>query len=289
MDSKGLPSPTKDTVGITELVIDANSNFTEPLTAQRLYRWHSLLFPSGRGSYGKITVGAWRTDQGGPMQVVSGGIGQERVHFQAPPASALVNLMAEFLEWFEASDRTDPLVRAGLAHFWFVTIHPFDDGNGRIGRAIADVALARAHESPTRFYSLATQIEADRKSYYRYLEHHQAASTRDLTLWLLWFLETVADAIGNSGSSMQASVLRAAVWQDIAKVGVSDRQRKALTRFMAPGFQGHLTARKYMKMTKCSHPTAYRDIKDLLNKQVLEQNPGGSKNSSYRLADRFSA
>ena len=285
LDTTGLPRPARSVEGIAEITIDANLNYQEPLTEQRLFHWHAALFPTGTSNGLEITTGNWRTDQGGPMRIVSGPLGNERVHYQAPPAAEVPAAMAEFLNWFEAPDGTDQLVKAGLAHFWFEAIHPFDDGNGRIGRAIADLALSRAHETARRFYSLSSQIAADRQRYYRLLETNMSGeASGDLTAWLEWFLESINEAIAKSARSLEGVLLRTQRWQQINQHSINDRQRKVISRVMEDDFQGFINTRKYQKLAKCSESTALRDINDLLAKGILNRNPGQGKNTSYWLA-----
>jgi Fic family protein len=284
LDVAGLPAPGREVEGIVEVMLDATQNFQQPLTHDRLYGWHAALFPAGRSGMHQITVGAWRKDEQGPMQVVSGAIGKERVHFQAPTADRLDVEMSRFLEWFNASSDMDLVLKAAVAHLWFVTIHPFDDGNGRIARAIADMVLSRADGSKDRFYSMSSRIEAERKEYYIRLESAQRGSL-DITSWLVWFLDCLDRAI-DASDTMLASVLhKARVWQRINTSPVNERQRKAINRMLQHDWEGNMNTSKYARLAKCSQDTALRDIKELMARGVLVQNEGGGRSTSYRLAD----
>lgn len=284
LDVAGLPKPGREVEGIVEMMLDATQHFDLPLTAERLYGWQSALFPTGRSGMRRITVGAWRDGKAGPMQIVSGHLGKERVHFQAPDAERLEAEMERFLEWFTRPSDIDPVLKSAVAHFWFVTIHPFDDGNGRIARAIADMALSHADGSKDRFYSMSSAIEAERKEYYIQLESAQRGSL-DITSWLAWFLGCLDRAI-ESADTMLGSVLhKARLWQRINTKPVNDRQRKVINRMLEHGWQGHLNTSKYAKLAKCSADTALRDIRELLERGVLVKNEGGGRSTSYRLAD----
>jgi len=284
LDTAGLPEPGREVEGVVEMMLDATRNFEQPLTADRLHGWHAALFPTGRSGIYRITVGTWRDDRRGAMQVVSGPIGREKVHFQAPGADRLEVEMNRFLEWFNADSDMDPVLKAAVAHFWFVTIHPFDDGNGRIARAIADMALSRADGSKERFYSMSAGIEAVRKEYYIRLESAQHGSL-DITSWLSWFLDCLDTAI-DSSEAMLASVLRKArIWRSINTGPVNERQRKVINRLLEHDWRGNLSTSKYAKLAKCSQDTALRDIKELLGRSVLIRNEGGGRSTSYRLAD----
>jgi Fic family protein len=269
------------TEGVVEMMLDATAHFDRPLTAERLFAWQAALFPTGFSGMARVKTGGWRDDAAGPMQVVSGPIGRERVHYQAPPAARVEVDMGAFLEWFAAPPDTDGLLRAGLAHLWFVTIHPFDDGNGRIARAIADQALARSEGSPQRFYSLSSQIRRQRADYYAILEATQKGGL-DVTRWLRWFLACFTRAIDGAEASSAGVLRKADFWRAHDKVAMSERQRAILNRAL-DGFEGHLTARKWAVLSKCSSASAQRDIADLVEKGVLRRNPGGSKNTSFGL------
>lgn len=283
LDVAGLPEPGRQVEGVVEMMLDATRNFNVPLTAERLFDWHAALFPTGRSGMARITVAAWRPADVGPMQVVSGPIGREKVHFEAPAAERLDAEMARFLEWFDSPPPVDPVLKAGIAHFWFITIHPFEDGNGRIARAIADMALAQADGSADRFYSMSSRIEAERTEYYFQLESAQRGSL-DITAWLAWFLGCLDRSIEDADEMLEAVLYKARLWQWINRDPVNDRQRKVINRLL-DDFEGDLTTSKYAKLTKCSNDTALRDIRELLRRGVLVKNPGGGRSTSYRLAD----
>lgn len=283
LDTAGLPQPSRSVEGVVEMMLDATQNFTAELSEERLYGWHAALFPTGRSGMDRIAVGQWRPAEAGPMQVVSGPLGKERVHFEAPTAERLPQEMAEFLEWFNQQDALDPVLKAGLAHFRFVTIHPFEDGNGRIARAIADLSLARADGIKERFYSMSAQIEAQRKDYYRELEQAQRGEL-DVTEWLLWFLECLGSAIAASDERLAGVLRKAHLWERINRQPVNERQRLVINR-MLNDFQGFLSTSKYAKLAKCSTDTALRDLKELLERKIIVQNPGGGRSTSYRLAE----
>lgn len=263
------------------MMLDATRNFDQPLTAERLFGWHAALFPVGRSGLRKITVGAWRPADAGPMQVVSGPIGRERIHFEAPDAMRLADEMEAFLKWFNASSAIDPVIKAGVAHFHFVTIHPFEDGNGRIARAIADLALARADGRPERFYSMSAQIEAERRAYYEVLEVSQKGGL-DITPWLRWFLECLNRALTRAEGTLAVVLRKAQVWQRIGMAPVNERQRRVINRLL-DGFEGKLTTAKYAQLTVCSNDTALRDIQALIAQGVLARNEGGGRSISYRM------
>lgn len=286
LDAAGLPEPGNAVEGVVAMTLDATRNFDRPLTAERLFGWHAALFPTGFSRITRITVGAWRTDRAGPMRVVSGPMGRERVHFQAPAARRLDGEMHRFLEWF-ASATTDPVIRAGVAHLRFVTIHPFDDGNGRIGRAIAELALSQADGVQERYYSMSTAIAAQRKEYYRQLEAAQRGSL-DVTAWLTWFLRCLDQAVRDADNQIESVLYKARLWRRIDRQPVNDRQRAIINRLLGD-FRGHLTTSKYAKIAKCSTDTALRDIRDLLARGVIVRNPGGGRSTSYRLHDLTNA
>lgn len=279
----GVAPTDRRTEGVVEMMLDATEHYRKPLTAKRLFGWQAALFPTGYSGLRPILTGAWRTDVEGPMQVVSGPVGRTRVHYEAPPASRVDEEMKRFLAWFNAKPAAEGLVRAGLAHLWFVTIHPFEDGNGRIARAIADQALAQSENTGQRFYSVSSQIRKDRKRYYDLLESTQKGDV-DVTEWLLWFLGCLSRAIDGAGMILSSVLMKADFWQRHAGETFSDRQRVMLNRYLQ-GFQGKLTAKKWATITKASVPTAQRDINDLIERGILRRNPGGSKNTSYDLAE----
>jgi Fic family protein len=282
IDVTGLSSASRNVEGIVEMMLDATQNYRQPLTAARLHDWHAALFPTGRSGMSRITVGGWRPLSAGAMQVVSGLIGHERVHFEAPSADRLDAEMSAFLAWFNADQLIDVMIKAGLAHFWFVTIHPFEDGNGRIARAIADLSLSRADGTENRFYSMSTQIEAERKAYYSVLERQQR-DTVDVTVWLDWFLDCLGRALNQAEETLSKVLYKAQMWDRINRRAVNDRQRRVLNR-MFEGFKGHLNTSKYATLAKCSADTALRDIQQLVEHGILVQNPGGGRSTSYRLA-----
>jgi Fic family protein len=283
MDIGGTPSASRDVEGVVEMMLNATQQYNEPLTQERLFDWHAALFPTGRSGMRRITVGKWRTDEAGPMQVVSGLMGKERVHFEAPAAHRVDHEMAVFLSWFNKPNHVDPVLKAGVAHFWFVTIHPFEDGNGRIARAIADMALARAERTPQRFYSASAQIEAERKRYYHELESSQRG-TVDITLWLEWFLGCLGHAIEKAEHDLTSILRKAKIWDELNKGQVNDRQRKIINLLLSD-FEGKLSTSKYAKIAKCSEDTALRDIKDLVKRGILVRNDGGGRSVSYRISE----
>jgi len=287
MDAGGTAPSSRDVEGVVEMMLDATQKHAAQLTAERLFGWHASLFPTGRSGMQRITVGAWRPPEAGPKQVVSGPIGKERVHFEAPSADRLDHEMVTFLEWFEDGSVVDPVLKAGVAHLWFVTIHPFEDGNGRIGRAIADIILARAEETPERFYSMAAQIEAERKQYYDILEQSQKGGV-DITLWLEWFLGCLGRAVDESESNLASILQKAKLWEQINQQSVNERQRKVINRLLE-GFEGKLTTSKYAKLAQCSADTALRDIHILLDCGILIQEKGGGRSTSYRSTGLFQA
>jgi Fic family protein len=284
LEIAGLIPTSRHVDGIVEMMLDATQQYTKPLTKERLFHWHAALFPTGHSGMHPITVGHWRSQKAGPMQVVSGPIGRETVHFEAPHAQRLEQEMPQFLTWFESINDIDPLLKAGIAHLWFVTIHPFEDGNGRIGRAIADMALARADGIPDRFYSLSTQIEIQRKDYYNQLERQQH-STSDITPWLTWFLACLSDALNNAQKTLDKVLLKAQLWDKInqQQQPINARQKKIINRMLEANFQGYINTSKYAKLAKCSTDTALRDIQDLKANGIFIQNPGGGRSTSYRL------
>jgi Fic family protein len=285
MDIAGLIPAGRDVEGIVEIMLDATQQFAKPLTRDRLFDWHAALFPTGRSGMHRITVGGWRTPDAEPMRVVSGPAGKEKVHFKAPDAGRLEREMQAFLEWFDNGHEIDPVLKAGIAHLWFVTIHPFADGNGRIARAIGDMALARADAAQDRFYSLSSQIEAERKDYYDQLERQQR-STLDITEWLKWFLDCLGRAISSSETTLGNVLFKAQLWDTINQRPVNERQRLIINRMLEDDFKGHMNTSKYAKLAKCSNDTALRDIQELKDRGIFIQNPGGGRSTSYRLPDR---
>jgi len=273
--------------GVVEMVLDATANCQAPVTRERLFGWHAALFPTGYSGLSRIKVGGWRDDASGPMQVVSGPIGRQRVHFEAPPADRLEAETGRFLEWVNADSGEPPLIKAGLAHLWFVSLHPFDDGNGRIARATGDLLLARADGSPQRFYSLSAQIQRERKAYYDILERTQKG-TLDVTEWLAWFLDTLHRAIDQAQHTLDAVLAKARFWQRFAGMPMNERQVKLLNRLL-DGFEGKLTTSKWAAIAKCSPDTALRDINELLAHGALRKSAAGGRSTSYELNDPPSA
>jgi Fic family protein len=283
MDAAGLKTPDRNVEGVVEMMLDATQNYTAPLTAERLFGWHAALFPTGRSGMRRIVVGAWRTEQSGPMQVVSGPYGREKVHYEAPNFDRLDAEMAAFLDWFENGPAIDPVLKAAIAHLWFVTIHPFDDGNGRIARAIADMALARSENSPQRFYSMSAQIRVERKGYYDILETTQKGDL-DITGWLRWFLACLDHAFAGAGTVLENVIRKARFWEVLDGEKLNDRQRAMLNRLL-DGFEGKLTSSKWAIITKTSQDTASRDINDLVARGILRKDEAGGRSTSYSLAE----
>ena len=281
MDIGGLKPADRYVEGVVEMMLDATQRYDEPLTRERLFSWHAALFPTGRSGMHPITVGAWRDDRTSAMQVVSGPVGRERVHFEAPAAERLDAEMRQFLDWFNR-DPLEPVLKAAQAHLWFVTLHPFDDGNGRIARAIADMALARSERSPQRFYSMSAEIRAERADYYRILEQTQRA-TLDVTPWIQWFLNCLTRAIEGAQETLRDVRTRSRVWEKLREVPLNDRQRLVINRLL-DGFEGKLTTSKWAALTKSSQDTALRDIQQLVDRGVLVRNSGGGRSTSYALA-----
>jgi len=269
--------------GVVDMVLDATLNSDKPLTAERLFGWHAALFPTGYSGLNKIITGQWRDDADGPMQVVSGPVGRRKVHFEAPPAHALPKETADFITWANAATGEPALVKAGLAHLWFVTVHPFDDGNGRMARAVGDLFLARADSSPQRFYSLSAQIQREREDYYDFLERTQK-ETMDVTQWLKWFLGALHRAIESAHSTLEKVLGKALFWQRLAGVALNERQVKLLNR-MLDGFEGKLTSSKWAAIAKCSPDTALRDITQLLALGILQKSNGAGRSAGYVLVD----
>jgi Fic family protein len=282
MDIGALKRADRNVEGVVEMMLDATQKYMEPLTDKRLFAWHAALFPTGRSGMRKIAVGAWRKDRTGPMQVVSGPLGRERVHYQALPAAILNKEMRAFLDWFNVYNGTDFVLKAGIAHLWFVTIHPFDDGNGRIARALADMALARSEKSAQRFYSMSNRIQAERKTYYEILEATQKGGL-DITPWLDWFLACLGRAIDGAETALATVLGKARFWENHADAPFNERQRLVLNRLL-DGFEGKLTSSKWAKLAKCSQDTASRDIADLVMRGILTKDGAGGRSTSYSLA-----
>lgn len=267
--------------GVVEMTLDATRNAAAPLTAQRLQAWQAALFPTGRSGLSEIRVGRWRDDADGPMQVVSGPIGRQRVHFEAPPAERLDAEIASFLDWCEAPTGDHALLKAGLAHLWFVTVHPFEDGNGRVARAVGDLMLSRLDGEPYRYYSVSAQIQAEREAYYRILERTQCDGL-DVTPWLAWFLDCLARAVRRADSELDRVLAKAMFWQRMAHVPLSERQAKALNRIL-DGFDRPVTNRKWAALTRTSSDTALRDLRALVEAGVLERTDAGGRSAAYWL------
>lgn len=281
MDIGALTPADRNVEGVVEMMLDATQRYQEPLTRERLFDWHAALFPTGRSGMTRIVVGAWRNEESGPMQVVSGPIGRERVHYEAPAFDRLDAEMDAFLDWFNAAPTTDPVLKAAVAHLWFVTIHPFDDGNGRIARAIADMALARSEDSSQRFYSMSAQIRLERADYYAILERTQKGDL-DITAWLDWFLACLDRAFDGAETTLGAVMRKARFWEGLAGQTLSARQTKVVNRLL-DGFEGKLTTSKWAALTKASTDTALRDITDLIDRGVLAKDEGGGRSTSYSL------
>ncbi|MAT64841.1 MAG: cell filamentation protein Fic [Gammaproteobacteria bacterium] len=303
VDIGALAPVDRHVEGVVEMVLDATANCQVPVSRERLFGWHAALFPTGYSGLSRIKVGGWRDDTSGPMQVVSGPIGRQRVHFEAPPADRLEDETSRFLDWLNGTSNEPPLLKAGLGHLWFVTLHPFDDGNGRIARAIGDLLLARADGSPQRFYSLSAQIQRERNAYYDILErtqknlpganfrgspeggrHRDVPDNRsmDVTEWLAWFLDTLHRAVDQAQHTLDAVLTKARFWQRWATTPLNERQVKLLNKLL-DGFEGKLTSSKWAAIAKCSPDTALRDINDLLMRGVLRKSNAGGRSTSYEL------
>ena len=281
IDIGALKPIDRNVEGIVEVMLDATRQFAEPLNAERLFGWHAALFPTGHSGIRRIHAGAWRKDSLGPMQVVSGPMGRERVHYEAPPAARLDAEMTAFLAWFNADNEADWVLRAALAHLWFVSVHPFDDGNGRIARAIADMALARSEQSPQRFYSMSAQIRLERDAYYRILEQTQKA-TLDVTAWMQWFLACLDHAIAGAEETHKGVLAKSRFWEQVGDFPLNVRQRLVLNRLL-DGFEGKLTTSKWAALAKCSHDTALRDILAFVERGILVRSAEGGRSTSYEL------
>jgi Fic family protein len=280
----GALAPTDRHVeGVVDMVLDATLQYAAALTKERMFGWHAALFPTGFSGMSRISIAAWRDDEHGPMQVVSGAIGRQKVHFEAPPAHRLDEEMDRFLAWVNADSAEPLLLKSGLAHLWFVTLHPFDDGNGRIARAVGDLLLARADRSPQRFYSLSAQIQRERKEYYAILERTQKG-TLDVTGWLMWFLAAVQRAIETAQHTLDAVFVKARFWQRRAGTALNERQMRLINR-MLDGFDGKLTSGKWASIAKCSPDTALRDLNELVALGIVQRSSAGGRSTSYELSD----
>jgi Fic family protein len=281
LELSGLVYSERNVDGIVDLMIDATKNFDKELNKERLLSWHAALFPTGQSGIYKIITGHWRDDSTGPMQVVSGALGKEKVHYQAPPAAQVENEMRIFLDWFNLEQNTDLVLKAAIAHLWFVTIHPFEDGNGRISRALSDMLLARSDEQSYRFYSMSTQIRKERNSYYDILEKTQKSGL-DITNWLEWFLNCLLHAIENSEKLLEKIIYKHYFWLKHSKININDRQRKILNMLM-DDFEGVLNTTKWAKIGKCSQDTALRDIQDLIEKGIMIKSEQGGRSTNYEM------
>ena len=281
MEIAGSVESDRNVEGVVEMMLDATQNCFEPLTADRLFDWHAAMFPTGRSGMYKITVAAWRKDTTGPMQVVSGAMGKEKVHFQAPDSELLEKEMNQFLAWFNGNKTIDLVIKAAVAHLWFVTIHPFDDGNGRITRALTDMLLARSDKSNQRFYSMSAQIRIERKQYYELLEKTQKGNL-DITNWITWFLSCLINALKSTDTVLTKVLFKAGFWQKHINTAINDRQKKLLNKLM-DGFDGKLTSSKWAKIAKCSKDSAIRDINDLIEKGILQKEAAGGRSTNYEL------
>ena len=283
MNISGLVYSERDVDGVVDMMFDATQNFKNPLSDERLFGWHSSLFPTGRSGIYKIKVGNWRDDSKGPMQVVSGVLGKEKVHYQAPTADKLLKEMGQFIEWFNTDENIDPVIKAGVAHLWFVTLHPFEDGNGRIARALTDLLLSRADGISQRYYSMSSQIRIERNDYYKILEKSQKGKL-DITEWLVWFLKCLKNSLKNSNQILSKVINKHNFWNKNG-TKIQNQRQKLLLNKLLDGFDGKLNSSKWGKIAKCSKDTALRDIQDLIKKGILIQEKGGGRNTSYRLID----
>jgi Fic family protein len=283
MEIAGAVHSERNVDGVVEMMLDATQNCFEQLTPERLFSWHSALFPTGRSGIYKIVVGDWRNDTTGPMQVVSGAMGREKVHFQAPDSLFMEKEMNQFLDWFNTNNpKVDLVIKAAVAHLWFVTVHPFDDGNGRIGRALTDMLLAQADKSNQRFYSMSAQIRVERKGYYEMLEKTQKGEDMDVTDWILWFLNCLINSLKSTDILLARIIRKAQFWTTHTNVIVNERQKKLLNK-MLDGFDGKLTSSKWAKIAKCSKDSAIRDINDLIEKELLQKEAAGGRSTNYEL------
>lgn len=281
MEIAGSVASDRNVDGVVELMVDATKNAFKPLSADRLFDWHSALFPTGRSGIYKIIVADWRKDTTGPMQVVSGALGKEKVHFQAPDSSLVNTEMKQFLAWFNENLTNDLVIKAAVAHLWFVTIHPFDDGNGRIARAITDMLLAQSDKGTQRFYSMSAQIRVERKQYYEMLEKTQKGNL-DITEWVQWFLNCLINALKASDSVLTKVLFKANFWNKNAKTLINERQKNMLNKIL-DDFDGKLTSSKYAKISKCSKDTAIRDLNDLIEKNILQKEAAGGRSTNYEV------
>ncbi len=283
MEIAGAVHSERNVDGVVEMMLDATQNCFEPLTSERLFSWHSALFPTARSGIYKIVVGDWRNDTTGPMQVVSGAMGREKVHFQAPDSLFVAKEMHQFLDWFNSGNpKVDLVIKAAVAHLWFVTVHPFDDGNGRIARALTDMLLAQADKSNQRFYSMSAQIRVERKAYYEMLEKIQKGEDLDITDWILWFLNCLINSLKSTDILLARIIGKARFWTKHTNAILNERQKKLLNK-MLDGFDGKLTSSKWVKIAKCSKDSAIRDINDLIEKEMLQKEAAGGRSTNYEL------
>lgn len=281
LDIPGLVHAERNVDGIVDLMLDATKNYDKELTKERLFSWHAALFPTGQSGMYKIITGGWRDDSTGPMQVVSGALGKEKIHYQAPPAAQLENEMRIFIDWFNLEQENDLVLKSAIAHLWFVTLHPFEDGNGRMARALSDMLLARSDEQSYRFYSMSTQIQKEQNSYYEILEKTQQGDL-DITNWLEWYLNCLLHAIENSEKILEKIMIKHSFWAENSQVTLNERQRKILNMLM-DDFEGVLNTSKWAKIGKCSQDTALRDIQDLMKKGILVKSRQGGRSTNYEL------
>ena len=281
MDIAGLVPVSRNIEGVVEMMLDATQKYDVPLDTNRLYGWHSALFPSGRSGMHKIIVGNWRDSEKGPMQVVSGAMGKEKIHYEAPDADRLENEMRLFLKWLNTNTSIDLVLKSAIAHLWFITIHPFDDGNGRIARAIADMQLAKADGDHQRFYSMSAQIQLERKAYYDILEKTQKGKL-DITEWLFWFLNCLERALNATDDTLKNILNKTRFWDMHAQTSINERQRLMINKLF-DGFIGKLNSSKWAKIAKCSPDTALRDIQDLINKDILQKESAGGRSTTYTI------
>ena len=283
MEIAGSVDSDRNVEGVVEMMLDATQNCFEPLSSDRLFDWHAALFPTGRSGMYKITVADWRQDTTGPMQVVSGAMGKEKIYFQAPGSELLEKEMKDFLIWFNGNSSLDLVIKAAIAHLWFVTIHPFDDGNGRITRALTDMLLAQSDKSNQRFYSMSAQIRLERKQYYEILEKTQKGDL-NITGWIVWFLTCLTNALNSTNTVLNKVLFKADFWQKHSNTVLNERQKKLLNKIL-DGFEGKLTSSKWAKIAKCSKDSAIRDINDLINKGILQKEASGGRSTNYELID----
>lgn len=267
--------------GIVEMMLDATQRYDSPITKERLFGWHSSLFPTGWSNMYKIIVADWRKDTTGPMQVVSGAMGKEKIHFEAPNSDRINSEIENLNNWIETENETDPVLKSAIVHLWFITIHPFEDGNGRITRAITEMLLARSDNSVKRFYSMSSQIRVERKQYYEILEKTQKG-TSEITAWILWFLECLKNSFESTSELLSKILIKAEFWKINSKTILNERQQKMLNKLL-DGFDGKLTTSKWGKICKCSQDTALRDIQDLIKKEILQKEKSGGRSTNYEL------